>query len=114
MSSGGRAAPGCGDGRAGDFRTFRARSIVADGLRDVAKGDKKARGAALKQSVEESARFLANTQRVCKASYVHPDVQHAFNDDALNPTSLLTSPQRAGLTRGETALLRLLKQKAEK
>lgn len=97
-----------------DFRTFRASSIVAGALQDVAKDDKKARGAALKQSIKESARFLANTPTVCKASYVHPDVQDVFLDDAFDPTSLFTGPQRAGLTRGETALLRLLKQKAEK
>ena len=97
-----------------DFRTFRASSIVAGALQDVAKDDKKARGAALKQSVMESASFLANTPTVCKASYVHPDVQDAFTDDAFDPTSLFTGPQRAGLTRGETALLRLLKQKTEK
>ena len=78
------------------------------------KDDQKGRSSALKQSITESARFLANTPTVCKASYVHPDVQDAFNDEAFDPTSLFTGPQRAGLTRGETALLRLLKQKAEK
>lgn len=97
-----------------DFRTFRASSIVAGALKDVTKDDKKARAAALKQSIRESARFLANTPTVCKASYVHPDVQDVFTDDAFDPTSLFTGPQRAGLTRGETALLRLLKQKTEK
>jgi hypothetical protein len=49
---------------------------------------------------------------VCKASYVHPEVQDAFGDEEFDPTSLFTGPQRARLTRGETALLRLLKQKA--
>lgn len=97
-----------------DFRTFRASSIVAGALQDVVKDDQKGRSSALKQSIKESARFLANTPTVCKASYVHPDVQGAFNDEAFDPTSLFTGPQRAGLTRGETALLRLLKQKAEK
>ncbi len=97
-----------------DFRTFRASSIVAGALQDVARDDKRARRSALKQSIQESARFLANTPTVCKASYVHPDVQDAFTDETFNPTSLFTGPQRARLTRRETALLRLLKQKAEK
>ncbi len=97
-----------------DFRTFRASSIVAGALQDVVKGDKKTRSAALQQSIKESARFLANTPTVCKASYVHPDVQDAFTDEDFDATGLFTGPQRAGLTRGETGLLRLLKQKAEK
>lgn len=97
-----------------DFRTFRASSIVAGALQDVAKEDKKVRIEALKQSIKESARFLANTPTVCKASYVHPDVQDAFTNDAFDASSLFTGPQRAGLTRGETALLRLLKLNAEK
>lgn len=97
-----------------DFRTFRASSIVAGALQDAVKDDSRARGAALKQSIKESANFLANTPTVCKASYVHPDVQDAFTDEDFDPTSLFTGPQRAGLTRGETALLRLLKLNAEK
>jgi len=51
---------------------------------------------------------------VARASYVHPLVQDAFMDKAFDPAPLFTGPQRAGLTRGETALLRLLKRKAEK
>lgn len=97
-----------------DFRTFRASSIVAAALQDVAKDDARKRKEALKHSIKESARFLANTPTVCKASYVHPDVQDAFGDEDFDPASLFTGPQRAGLTRGETALLRLLKQKAGK
>lgn len=95
-----------------DFRTFRASSIVAEALKDVAKADTKTRQDRLKHSIKESARFLANTPTVCKASYVHPDIQDVFGDEAFDPTPLFTGPQRAGLTRGETALLRLLKQKA--
>lgn len=97
-----------------DFRTFRASSIVAGAMQEAAKADKKARSDALKHSIKESARFLANTPTVCKASYVHPAVQAAFTDEAFDATPLFTGPQRAGLTRGETALLRLLKLNAEK
>lgn len=97
-----------------DFRTFRASAIVAGALKDAGKLDAKTRFTTLKQSIIESARFLANTPTVCKASYVHPDVQGAFTDETFDPASLFIGPQRAGLTRGETALLRLLKQKAGK
>ncbi len=37
-----------------------------------------------------------------------------LSDETFDPAPLFTGPQRAGLTRGETALLRLLKQKAGK
>jgi len=97
-----------------DFRTFRASSIVAGAMQEACKADKKARLGTLKQSIKESAKFLANTPTVCKASYVHPDVQDVFTNEAFDATSLFTGPQRAGLTRGETALLRLLKLNAEK
>jgi hypothetical protein len=51
---------------------------------------------------------------VARGSYVHPLVQDAFMDEAFDPAPRFAGPQRAGLTRGETALLRLLKHKAEK
>lgn len=97
-----------------DFRTFRASAIAAMALQDAVKADAKARRELLKHSINESARFLANTPTVCKASYVHPDVQDAFGDEAFDPAPLFVGSQRAGLTRGETALLRLLEQRAGK
>src|SRR5262249_9985706 len=95
-----------------DFRTFRASSIVAGALQEAGKAPAERRQA-LKHSIKESARFLANTPTVAKGSYVHPLVQTAFTDEAFDPAPLFTGPQRAGLTRGETALLRLLKRKAD-
>jgi DNA topoisomerase-1 len=76
-------------------------------------GDDAARAALLKQSIKATASFLTNTPAVARGSYVHPLVQAAFTDTTLDPASLFTGPQRAGLNRGETALLRLLKRKAE-
>ncbi len=96
-----------------DFRTFRASSIVAGALQEAGE-NQLGRNAMLKHSIAESARFLANTPTVAKGSYVHPSVQEAFTDTGIETASLFTGPQRAGLTRGETALLRLLKRKAEK
>jgi len=97
-----------------DFRTFRASSIVAGALQEVDPADMKKRKEALKQSIKESARFLANTPTVAKGSYVHPLVQAAFTDEQFDPAPLFTGPQRAGLSRGETALVRLLKREAVK
>jgi DNA topoisomerase I len=97
-----------------DFRTFRASSIVAGALQEVAASDIAARKNMLKQSIKASASFLANTATVARSSYVHPDVQAAFTDETFDPAPLFTGPQRAGLTRGETALLRLLERKAGK
>lgn len=96
-----------------DFRTFRASSIVAGALQDVGAADITARKLALKQSIAASASFLQNTPTVARGSYVHPIVQAAFTDVTFDSASLFTGPQRAGLTRGETALLRLLEREAE-
>jgi DNA topoisomerase-1 len=97
-----------------DFRTFRASSIVAGALQELDLADMKKRKDVLKQSIKESARFLANTPTVAKGSYVHPLVQAAFTDEKFDPAPLFTGPARAGLTRGETALMRLLKREASK
>jgi DNA topoisomerase I len=94
-----------------DFRTFRASSIVAGALQEV-KDEALPRLALLKQSIVEASGFLANTPTVCKSSYVHPDVQDAFEDNTFDPAPLFSGPPRAGLTRGETALLRLLERNA--
>jgi DNA topoisomerase-1 len=97
-----------------DFRTFRASSIVAGALQDLPKDNITARNTALKQSIRESANFLSNTPTVARSSYVHPLVQAVFADAAFDAAPLFTGPLRAGLNRGETALLRLLKREAEK
>jgi DNA topoisomerase-1 len=105
----------CGDSTsARDFRTFRASSIVAAGLQEAGASDVATRKNVLKQSIRASASFLANTPTVARASYVHPDVQAAFTEEGFDPAPLFTGPQRAGLTRAETALVRLLKQGAGK
>lgn len=94
-----------------DFRTFRASSIVAAALQDAGKDEKRPRLAVLRQAIKDASDFLANTPTVCKSSYVHPDVQEAFGDEAFDPAPLFTGSPRAGLNRGETALLRLITQK---
>jgi DNA topoisomerase-1 len=97
-----------------DFRTFRASSIVAGALQDAGKDEKTPRLAVLRQAIRQASEFLANTPTVCKSSYVHPDVQDAFADDDFDATPLFSGQPRAGLTRGETALMRLVGQKSGK
>ena len=91
-----------------DFRTFRASSIVAGALQVARKDEKAPPLAVLRHAIREASDFLANTPTVCKASYVHPDVQDAFADDGFDATPLFSGQPRSGLTRGETALMRLL------
>lgn len=43
----------------------------------------------LKQSIQPSASFLANTPTVTRSSYVHLDVQAAFTDEAFDPAFCL-------------------------
>ena len=95
-----------------DFRTFRASSIVAGALQDCRRDEQRPPLAVLRQAIREASEFLANTPTVCKASYVHPAVQDAFADDGFDPTPLFAGQSRAGLTRGETALLRMLERGA--
>lgn len=86
-------------------------------VQDAVNGDSGARGAAFKQSISkqsirESANFLVNIPMVCKASYARPDVPGVVANEGFYRLSLFTGPQRAGLTRGGTALFRLLKPNA--
>ena len=66
----------------------------------------------LKQSIERSANFRQNAPVVARSGYVRRLVQEAFVEDEVD-ASLFAGPQRAGLTRGETALLQLLKRQAD-
>jgi DNA topoisomerase-1 len=95
-----------------DVRTFRASAIVAGALQDAGKEGSPPRLAVLWQAIREASEFLANTPAVCKSSYVHPHVQDAFGDEGFDATPLFAGSPRGGLTRGETALLRLVELKA--
>ena len=94
-----------------DFRTFRASAIVADALQRLGPCAREC-DAALRQSIRDSAQFLANTPTVAQASYVHPLVQDGFADIGFDATPLFTGSVRAELARDETALLRLLSREA--
>lgn len=96
-----------------DFRTFRASAIAAGAMQAAGTDEKKPRLALLRQAIRDASEFLANTPTVCKGSYVHPVVQEAFADEALDPAPLFAGSARAGLSRGETALMRLLERDAD-
>lgn len=90
-----------------DFRTFRGSAIAAAALQSSGEPDA---AKALRAAIRRAAQFLANTEAVCRSSYVHPIVQSAFMDEALDRKPLFSGAPRAGLDRGETALLRLLER----
>ncbi len=95
-----------GQTSARDFRTLRASAHVAGAMQGA--GGDPARD--LRAAIGQAADYLANTRAVCRASYVHPAVQAAFLDDALERASLFAGPPRRGLDRAETALMRILER----
>ena len=89
-----------------DFRTFRGSAIAAGALQEADSNPARA----LRAAIRRAAEFLANTEAVCRSSYVHPLVQSAFQDEALDRAGLFNGPTRNGLDRGETALMRLMER----
>ena len=57
--------------------------------------------------MRETSERLANTPAVARSSYVHPIVVEAFDAEMLGPERLRVTA-RKGLSREETALMRLL------
>ena len=57
------------------------------------------------------AELLHNTPAVARASYVHPEIVTAFEEERLEP-GLLTGRSRTGLTKVESGLMRFLEEVA--
>ncbi len=55
--------------------------------------------------------LLRNTPTVARASYVHPEIVAAFEEERL-PADLMKGRVREGLTRVETGLMRFLEETA--
>jgi DNA topoisomerase I len=91
-----------------DFRTFRASAIAAGHVRAVKGLSQKEREKMLRESIRIASEYLANTPAVARASYVHPAVQELYSEPDFDPAPLFNGPPRKGLTRDETALLRIL------
>jgi DNA topoisomerase-1 len=99
------------DFTAKDFRTWAGTLIAARGIAaERYASDKRAKQAAV-DAAKAVARKLGNTVAVCRASYIHPSVLNAYQDQALFD---LWQRHRAaatavkGLNEEESALLRYL------
>ena len=55
--------------------------------------------------------MLRNTPAVARASYVHPEIVSAFEEERL-PRDLLKGRCRDGLTKAESGLMRFLEETA--
>jgi DNA topoisomerase-1 len=95
-----------------DFRTFRASAIVAGHMRDLKGMSATARQKLLREAIRGASDYLANTPTVARGSYVHPVVQALYGEDGYDPAPLFAGSIRRGLTREETALLRVLDQQS--
>ena len=89
------------DVSAKDFRTWGASSTVVDHL---ATGDD---SCTFLCALDEAASLLNNTRAVCRASYVHPELESAFRDRHLRD-AWARSRQSRWYGRSEQALLKLL------
>lgn len=97
-----------------DFRTFHGSAEALRYLIEDA-GDKAdtpaKRKRAVASAVRSAAELLRNTPAVARASYVHPEIVTAFEEERLDP-GLLAGRSREGLTRVETGLMRFLEEVA--
>jgi DNA topoisomerase-1 len=85
-----------------DFRTWSGSVIAAAYLRDTEVPESET---AIKKrivaAVDEVAAVLGNTRAVCRASYIHPDVLHAFESGTLKMVDL----RKTGLAATDATLL---------
>ncbi|WP_102961501.1 DNA topoisomerase IB [Mangrovicella endophytica] len=97
-----------------DFRTFHGsaealRYLIEEVGESADTESKKKRAVA--SAMRSVSQLLRNTPAVARASYVHPEIVTAFEEDRL-PQDLLRGRQRAGLSRVETGLMRFLEETA--
>ena len=98
-----------------DFRTWAATWVCAGALARHKKAPRTelAREKAINAAVREAARYLGNTERVCRRSYIHPGVLAAF-EKGRTVAHPLIRPEAAierggaGVDRQARALLALL------
>ena len=97
-----------------DFRTFHGsaealRFLIEDaGVEQSSEAKRRRAVAAAMRSVSQ---VLRNTPAVARASYVHPEIVSAYEEERLDP-DLLKGRLRTGLTRVETGLMRFLEEVA--
>lgn len=94
-----------------DFRTWAGTvhtALALDGFPPAPSAAEKKRNAA--RAVADTARTLGNTPAVCRTSYVHPFVLDCYADQSLSRRlRRVPARQMTGLTRGEAAVLQLLR-----
>lgn len=96
-----------------DFRTFKGSAEALDYLKDHPPSDKKASAKAVAGVAKHVAKILRNTPAVARSSYIHPVVMEAYENGSIDD-GLFRGMTRKGLTKQETALMRLLeRQKSE-
>ena len=95
-----------------DFRTFHG---SAEALRflieeaGVAIESENKRKRAVASAMRSVSQILRNTPAVARASYVHPEIVTAYEEQRLD-ADLLKGRRREGLTRVETGLMRFLEE----
>lgn len=91
------------DCTAKDFRTWGATATVVEHLAGCDVADDRP----WLEGIDRAAELLNNTRAVCRASYVHPDLESAFHERRLHRA---WAASRAGTwySRSESALLKLL------
>ena len=97
-----------------DFRTFHGsaealRYLVEEAGPKADTPNKRKRAVA--SAMRSVAGLLRNTPAVARASYVHPEIVTAFEEERLDP-SLLKGRSREGLTKVESGLMRFLEEVA--
>ena len=95
-----------------DFRTFHGSAEALRYLLEDA-GPRPESDARTKKAVAAAMRsvsaLLRNTPAVARASYVHPEIVEAYEENRL-PADLLKGRTREGLTKAETGLMRFLEE----
>lgn len=94
-----------------DFRTFRASAEAVGALVEGEASEGTNEKKALISAADHVSKALANTSAVARSSYIHPNVFKAFESRKLK-SSLSKNRLVHGLSRFESALLRLLRSNA--
>ncbi|WP_062013278.1 DNA topoisomerase IB [Aureimonas sp. AU4] len=99
-----------------DFRTFHgsaeALRFLLEDVEPAERDTLPKRRRAVAKAMRSVSTVLRNTPTVARASYVHPEIVVAFEEERLSP-DLLRGRSREGLTSVETALMRFLEETAQ-
>jgi DNA topoisomerase-1 len=98
-----------------DFRTFHgsaeALRFLVEEVKPAETDTEAKRKRAVAKAMRAVSEVLRNTPAVARASYVHPEIVSAFEEERL-PRNLLKGRKREGLTKVESGLMRFLEETA--